>query len=136
SGVRHCVSCASRRPASGAFEIVHNVGTTAYPNPIHFVWRRRVRTPLPIPFPLSRTPLPQTPPIGAHTIDNGGIHHAALRAGNAGMTALQIFTAIPKYYGDKSSIRPERAARFRQALETAGIEPRNVVVHAAYVLNT
>jgi deoxyribonuclease-4 len=77
-----------------------------------------------------------TPPIGAHTIDNGGIHHAALRAGNAGMTALQIFTAIPKYYGDKSSIRPERAERFRQALDTAGIDPRNVVVHAAYVLNT
>lgn len=51
------------------------------------------------------------------------------------MTALQIFTAIPKYYGDKSTIRPERATRFRQALETAGIEPRNVVVHAAYVLN-
>jgi deoxyribonuclease-4 len=79
---------------------------------------------------------PFVPPIGAHTIDNGGIHHAALRAGSAGMTALQIFTAIPKYYGDKSSIRPERASRFRQALDTAGIERRNVVVHAAYVLNT
>jgi deoxyribonuclease-4 len=79
--------------------------------------------------------LPQLPPLGAHTIDNGGIHHAALRAGNAGMTALLIFTAIPKYYGDKSSIRPERATRFRQALETAGIDRRNVVVHAAYVLN-
>lgn len=52
------------------------------------------------------------------------------------MTALQIFTAIPKYYGDKSTIRPERAVRFRQALETAGIEEKNVVVHAAYVLNT
>lgn len=76
-----------------------------------------------------------TPPLGAHTIDNGGIHHAALRAGNAGMTALQIFTAIPKYYGDKSTSRRERAARFRQALQTAGIEEKNVIVHAAYVLN-
>ena len=46
--------------------------------------------------------------IGAHTVDNGGIHMAARRAGAAGMRALQIFTAIPKYYGDKSSIRPER----------------------------
>ena len=53
--------------------------------------------------------------IGAHTIDNGGIHLAALRAGSAGMTALQIFTAIPKYYGDKTSIRPERVTRFRAA---------------------
>ncbi|MGH8572423.1 MAG: hypothetical protein ACREX8_07600, partial [Gammaproteobacteria bacterium] len=74
--------------------------------------------------------------IGAHTVDNGGIHMAALRAGNAGMTALQIFTAIPKYYGDKSSIRPERVTRFRAALKEAGIAPEQVVVHAAYVLNT
>ena len=61
---------------------------------------------------------------------------AALRAGRTGMKALQIFTAIPKYYGDKTSIRPERVQRFREALRTAGIEPANVLVHAAYVLNT
>jgi deoxyribonuclease-4 len=73
--------------------------------------------------------------IGAHTIDNGGIHMAAKRAGNAGMRALQIFTAIPKYYGDKISIKPERVARFRQALGEAGIAPENVIVHAAYVLS-
>jgi deoxyribonuclease IV len=74
--------------------------------------------------------------IGAHTVDNGGIHMAALRAGRSGMQALQVFTAIPKYYGDKSSIRPERVQRFREALRKAGIEPANVLVHAAYVLNT
>ena len=74
--------------------------------------------------------------IGAHTSDTGGIHMAALRAGNAGMSALQLFTAIPTYYGDKSSIRPERAARFRAAVKEAGIEPAQVLVHAAYVLNT
>ena len=74
--------------------------------------------------------------IGGHTVDNGGIHMAALRAGRAGMKALQIFSAIPKYYGDKASIRPERVQRFREALRTAGIEPANVLVHAAYVLNT
>jgi deoxyribonuclease IV len=73
--------------------------------------------------------------IGAHTIDNGGIHMAAKRAGNAGMRALQIFTAIPKYYGDKVSIKPERVARFRAALDEGGIEPQNVIVHAAYVLS-
>jgi deoxyribonuclease-4 len=73
--------------------------------------------------------------IGAHTIDNGGIHMAAKRAGTAGMRALQIFTAIPKYYGDKISIKPERVTRFRAALNEAGIEPRNVIVHAAYVLS-
>jgi deoxyribonuclease IV len=74
--------------------------------------------------------------IGAHTIDKGGLHMSAVRAGKAGMTALQVFTAIPKYYGDKSSIRPERVTRFRAALAEAGIEPAQVLVHAAYVLNT
>src|SRR5688572_10390544 len=61
---------------------------------------------------------------------------AALRAANAGMTALQIFTAPPQYYGDKASMRPERVQRFREALARAGISPEQVVVHAAYVLNT
>jgi len=74
--------------------------------------------------------------IGAHTIDNGGIHMAVRRAAGAGANALQIFTAIPKYYGDKSSIRPERAERFRGAMADAGLDPSKVVVHAAYVLNT
>jgi deoxyribonuclease-4 len=73
--------------------------------------------------------------IGAHTIDNGGIDKAALRAGSAGMRALQLFTTIPKYYGDKATIRPERVKRFRAALDTTEIEPRHVVAHAAYVLN-
>src|SRR4051812_35562447 len=74
--------------------------------------------------------------FGAHTIDSGGIHMAARRAGASGMRALQIFTAIPKYYGDKVSIKPERVERFRAALSEARIEPRFVMAHAAYVLNT
>ncbi len=74
--------------------------------------------------------------IGTHAVANGGIHMAALRAANAGMKALQIFTAPPQYYGDKSTMRPERAERFQAALAQARIEPRHVVVHAAYVLNT
>ena len=73
--------------------------------------------------------------FGAHTIDNGGIHMAVKRAGNADMRAMQLFTAIPKYYGDKVSIRPERVARFREALATTKIAPERIVVHAAYVLN-
>jgi deoxyribonuclease-4 len=73
--------------------------------------------------------------LGAHTIDNGGIHMTALRAGSAGMRALQCFTAIPRFYGDKSTIKPERVERFRKALDEAGIRPEHVVVHAAYVLS-
>jgi deoxyribonuclease-4 len=74
--------------------------------------------------------------IGAHTVDSGGIHMAALRAGRSGMSALQLFTAIPKYYGDKTSIRPERVVRFKAALAEAGIRPEHAMAHAAYVLNT
>ena len=73
--------------------------------------------------------------FGAHTIDTGGIHMAARRAGNADMRALQLFTAIPKYYGDKVSIRPERVTRFKEALAATKIAPERVAVHAAYVLN-
>ena len=74
--------------------------------------------------------------FGAHTIDKGGIHMAVRRAGASGMRALQIFTAIPKYYGDKVSIKAERVERFRAALAETQIEPKFVVAHAAYVLNT
>src|SRR5215218_7138 len=60
---------------------------------------------------------------------------AVRRAGNADMRAMQLFTAIPKYYGDKVSIRPERVTRFREALAKTKIDHTRVVVHAAYVLN-
>jgi deoxyribonuclease-4 len=74
--------------------------------------------------------------FGAHTIDTGGIHMAVRRAANAEMRALQIFSAIPKFYNDKVSVRPERLERFRATLAATKISPANVVVHAAYVLNT
>lgn len=73
--------------------------------------------------------------FGVHAIDNGGIDMAARRAAAAGFDALQIFTAIPKFYGDKSSIREERVERFLAALDETGIDPANVIVHGAYVLN-
>ena len=74
--------------------------------------------------------------LGAHASDKGGIHTAVLRAAAAGMDALQLFSAIPTYYGDKSTIRAERLERFRAALASTSIDPANVIVHAAYVLNT
>jgi len=73
--------------------------------------------------------------VGAHTIDTGGIHMAARRAANAGMRALQIFSAIPKFYGDKVTVRPERLERFKATIATTKILPQHIVVHAAYVLN-
>lgn len=72
--------------------------------------------------------------FGAHTIDNGGIDMAVRRAAAAGMRALQIFTAPPRFYGDRSGIKPERVARFRAALADTEIDPGKVVVHGAYVL--
>ena len=60
---------------------------------------------------------------------------AVRRAVNAGSTAVQIFTAIPKYYGDKTSIRPERVERFKAATRATGMDPKRVMSHGAYVLN-
>ncbi|HEU4647728.1 MAG TPA: deoxyribonuclease IV [Gemmatimonadales bacterium] len=74
--------------------------------------------------------------IGAHTIDSGGIDMAVRRAAGGGMTALQIFTAIPKFYGERTSVSKERLARFRGALSETGLAPKYVIAHAAYVLNT
>lgn len=73
--------------------------------------------------------------LGAHCIDSGGIPMAARRAGRGGMQALQIFSAVPKFYNDKVGMKPERVARFREALALAGIQPEHVIVHAAYVVN-
>jgi deoxyribonuclease IV len=73
--------------------------------------------------------------FGAHTIDNGGIHMAVRRAARAGMQAVQVFTAVPKYYNDRMSVRPERVQRFKSALRETGIPPGMVLVHAPYVLS-
>src|SRR5688572_20849182 len=73
--------------------------------------------------------------LGTHPVDNGGIHMAVHRSANAGMQAVQIFTAIPKFYGDKSTINPARVERFQNALKESGMKPKNVMVHAAYVLS-
>jgi apurinic endonuclease APN1 len=73
--------------------------------------------------------------IGAHTVFNGGIDMAVRRAANAGMTTVQVFTAIPKFYGDKTSIRPERVERFRAAVKATGMDPKRMIAHGAYVLN-
>jgi deoxyribonuclease IV len=72
--------------------------------------------------------------IGAHTIDNGGIDMAARRAGAAGMAALQLFTAPPRFYGEKAGMKAEKAKRFNEAIAEVGIDPRHVVVHGSYLL--
>lgn len=74
--------------------------------------------------------------FGTHPPDNGGIDMAVRRSANAGLRAVQIFTAIPKFYGDRSTIRAERVERFHRALAETGMRREHVLVHAAYVLNT
>jgi deoxyribonuclease-4 len=61
---------------------------------------------------------------------------AVQRAASARMQALQLFTAQPTYYNEKVRIKPDRVAKFRDALEEGGILPSRVLVHGAYVLNT
>jgi len=72
--------------------------------------------------------------IGAHTIDNGGIDMAARRAGAAGVRALQVFTAPPRFYGEKAGMKAEKAQRFNDAIAEVGISPEHVVVHGSYLL--
>jgi len=73
--------------------------------------------------------------LGAHTIDNGGIHMAVRRAARSAMRALQVFTAQPQFYNEKISVRPERVERFKAALAETEIRPEHIVAHAAYVLS-
>ena len=73
--------------------------------------------------------------LGVHPIDTGGMDMAVRRAVNAGSTTVQIFTAIPKFYGDKTSIRAERVDRFKAATKETGLHPKRVMAHGAYVLN-
>ena len=74
--------------------------------------------------------------LGVHPADDGGLPMAVRRAAAAGARALQVFTAPPTYYNDKVGLKPEKAAKVHEALATAGIERRHLLVHAAYVLNT
>ncbi len=74
--------------------------------------------------------------FGAHARDQGGIHMAVRRAARAGMRALQLFSAPPQYYGDKVSVKKERAERFTSTVAGVGLDPRCIMVHGAYVLNT
>ena len=60
---------------------------------------------------------------------------AVRRAVNAGSMAVQIFTAIPKFYGDKSSMKAERVDRFKAAVKDTGMDAKRVMSHGAYVLN-
>lgn len=73
--------------------------------------------------------------FGAHMPTNGGLHMAILRAGRAGVEAVQVFTATPEYYNDRMGMSAERGQRFREALRAVGLDPRCVLVHAPYVLN-
>ena len=73
--------------------------------------------------------------LGSHCPDSGGIAMAVRRAGNAGMQTLQLFTAVPKFYNEKVGVRPERVARFREALDETGMRAEHMMAHAAYVLN-
>jgi len=73
--------------------------------------------------------------FGSHTIDTGGLDMAVRRAAGAGLRTVQLFTAIPTYYGDRTTIRPERISRFGEALAETGIRAEHILVHAAYVLS-
>lgn len=72
--------------------------------------------------------------FGSHTVDTGGMDMAVRRARAAGLDAVQIFTAIPKFYNEKAGIREDRVRRFHDALAETGIRAEDVMVHASYIV--
>lgn len=74
--------------------------------------------------------------FGIHPSSHGGIEMTIRRAHAAGARAMQLFTTIPYFYGDRSGISKGRVKRFMSAVEETGFNRKNMVVHAAYVLNT
>lgn len=74
--------------------------------------------------------------FGAHTIDTGGMHMAIRRAARANMRALQIFTMKPQFYNEKNTMKPERIERFKATIAETKMDPRFIIVHSPYVLNT
>lgn len=73
--------------------------------------------------------------LGVHPSENGGVDQAVRRAAHAGASAVQIFTAIPKFYNERAAVRPERATRFRAALTETELGPEQVMVHAGYPIH-
>jgi deoxyribonuclease-4 len=74
--------------------------------------------------------------LGAHPSDNGGMDMALRRAAKAKQDTMQLFTAIPKFYGDKSGISASRIERWNAAIADTKMDPSRFVTHGAYVLNT
>jgi deoxyribonuclease-4 len=70
--------------------------------------------------------------FGAHLKTAGGAYKAAIRAGEIGATALQIFTQSPRQWRHPD-LDPAAAERFRAARDENGIG--TVTCHATYLIN-
>ena len=70
--------------------------------------------------------------FGAHLGTSGGAYKAAIRAGEIGATALQIFTQSPRMWRHPE-VDPDAAERFRAARDENGVA--TVTCHATYLIN-
>jgi len=70
--------------------------------------------------------------LGAHLKTAGGAHKAAVRAGEIGATALQIFTQSPRMWRHPD-LDPDAAERFRTARDENAVG--TVTCHATYLIN-
>ena len=72
--------------------------------------------------------------IGAHTSIAGGVSEALARASRLRCTALQIFSASPRMWGNGRRGFDSRAAgEFRERRDALGLDP--LVIHANYLIN-
>lgn len=72
--------------------------------------------------------------LGAHMSVAGGFEKAIERAESIQCTALQIFTKSNRQWASKP-ISAHEAETFRATVHNSNIKPKNIVVHAAYLIN-
>lgn len=72
--------------------------------------------------------------IGAHVSAAGGVENAPLNAQKIGANAFALFTKNQRQWHAKP-LSPESIHAFKKNLEAVGIEPKQVLPHASYLLN-
>lgn len=72
--------------------------------------------------------------IGAHTSIAGGYYKAIEQGAEIGCTTVQIFTKSSRSWAGPE-ITQDDVAKFQEALETTGMNPKTIVSHDSYLIN-
>lgn len=72
--------------------------------------------------------------VGAHTSISGGYYKAIEQGADIGCTTVQMFTKSSRSWTG-AEITLDDVAKFHEALETTGIDPKTIVSHSSYLIN-